>query len=406
MAPDERTRRPLGSATIISRRRFLKQTAFATAVASVPYLAGRSAALGKEQAKGADAALDRALKDLVAMEDGPPGVIAVVQRGKHRKVHTFGVRNIKSGLPMRVDDRMRIASAAKAFSGAVALSLVSEGKLSLNDTIGELLPELPEAWSEVTLRQLLNHTSGIPDFSLTPEFEEALLASLTKAPPPEELLSFVEEEELLFDPGSEYHYSNSDNIVVALMAEAATGKSYEDLLRELVYKPLGLRNTTLPRGPNLKKPFIHGYDTSQQPPEDVSELVAAGWSWASGGIVSTPADLNTFIRGYVGGKLFDERTQAKQRRVVEGGSSEPPGPGKNSAGLALFRYQTRCGTVWGHTGNTLGYTQFMAASPDGRRSATVSINSQLAPPVGDPDAFKALRRAEGLAVCAALAGKG
>jgi D-alanyl-D-alanine carboxypeptidase len=108
----------------------------------------------------------------------------------------------------------------------------------------------------------------------------------------------------------------------------------------------------------------------------------------------------------VGGKLFDERTQAKQRRVVEGGSSEPPGPGKNSAGLALFRYQTRCGTVWGHTGNTPGYTQFMAASPNGSRSVTVSINSQLAPPVGDPDAFKALRRAEGLAVCAALAGKG
>jgi D-alanyl-D-alanine carboxypeptidase len=406
MAPDERTRRPpLGSATIISRRRFLKQTAFATAVVSVPYLGG-SVAFGKEKAKSADAALVRALKDLVAMEGGPPGVIAVIQRGKHREIHTFGVANVRTGRPMRIDDRMRIASAAKAFSGAVALSLVSEGKLSLNDTIGELLPELPEAWSEVTLRQLLNHTSGIPDFSLTPEFEEALLASLTKAPPPEELLSFVEEEELLFDPGSEYHYSNSDNIVVALMAEAATGKSYEDLLRELVYKPLGLRNTTLPRGPNLKKPFIHGYDTSQQPPEDVSELVAAGWSWASGGIVSTPADLNTFIRGYVGGKLFDERTQAKQRRVVEGGSSEPPGPGKNSAGLALFRYQTRCGTVWGHTGNTLGYTQFMAASPDGRRSATVSINSQLAPPVGDPDAFKALRRAEGLAVCAALAGKG
>ena len=145
MAPDERTRRPLGSATIISRRRFLKQTAFATAVASVPYLAGRSAAFGTEQAKGADAALDRALEELVAMEDGPPGVIAVVQRGKHRKVHTFGVRNIKGGLPLRVDDRMRIASAAKAFSGAVALSLVSEGKLSLHDMIGKHLRELPEA---------------------------------------------------------------------------------------------------------------------------------------------------------------------------------------------------------------------------------------------------------------------
>jgi D-alanyl-D-alanine carboxypeptidase len=404
MSNKARTQESLGGAAIIDRRRFLKQTAMATAVVSVPYLAGKTVAFGKGNARGADAALDRALKELVAMEGGPPGVIAVVQRGQHREVHSFGVRNLKGDLPMRARDHMRIASAAKAFSGAVALSLVSEDKLSLQDTIGERLPELPKAWWEVTLRQLLNHTSGIPDFSLEPDFQKALLASLTKAPPPEELLSFVEDEDLLFDPGSEYHYSNSDNIVVALMAEAATGKSYEELLRELVYKPLGLKNTTLPRGTNLKKPFIHGYDTSQQPPEDVSEVVAAGWSWASGGIVSTPADLNDFIRGYVGGKLFDERTQAKQRRVVEGGSSEPPGPGKNSAGLALFRYQTRCGTVWGHTGNTLGYTQFMAASSTGRRSATVSINSQLTPTVGDPDAFKALRRAEGLAVCAALAG--
>ena len=404
MSNKARTQESLGGAAIIDRRRFLKQTAMATAVVSVPYLAGKTVAFGKGNARGADAALDRALKELVAMEGGPPGVIAVVQRGQHREVHSFGVRNLKGDLPMRARDHMRIASAAKAFSGAVALSLVSEGKLSLNDTIGERLPELPKAWWEVTLRQLLNHTSGIPDFSLEPDFQKALLASLTKAPPPEELLSFVEDEDLLFHPGSEYHYSNSDNIAVALMVEAATGTSYEDQLRELVYRPLGLKNTTLPRGPNLKKPFIHGYDTSQQPPEDVSEVVAAGWSWASGGIVSTPADLNDFIRGYVGGKLFDERTQAKQRRVVEGGSSEPPGPGKNSAGLALFRYQTRCGTVWGHTGNTLGYTQFMAASPNGSRSLTVSINSQLAPPVGDPDAFKALRRAEGLAVCAALAG--
>jgi D-alanyl-D-alanine carboxypeptidase len=406
MTKDAGTQRPLASATILSRRRFLKQTALATAVVSVPYLADGSAAFGKEKAKGADAALDRALKELVAMEGGPPGVIAVVQRGQHREVHTFGVANVRTGRPTRIHDRMRVASAAKAFSGAVALSLVSEGKLSLHDTIGERLPELPKDWSKVTLRQLLNHTSGIPDFSLDPDFQEALLASLTKAPPPEELLSFVRDEDLLFDPGSEYHYSNSDNIVVGLMVEAATGKSYEDQLRERVYKPLGLRKTSLPRGPNLRKPFIHGYDLSEHPPEDVSELVAAGWSWASGGIVSTPADLNDFIRGYVGGKLFDQRTRAKQRRVIEGGSSEPSGPGKNSAGLAIFRYETRCGTVWGHTGNTPGYTQFMAASPNGSRSVTVSINSQLAPPVGDPDAFKALRRAEGLAVCAALAGKG
>ena len=198
---------------------------------------------------------------------------------------------------------------------------MSKGKLSLQDTIGErkrLRELLPEDWWEVTLRQLLNHTSGIPDLLNDPGVQKALQASPKKAPPPEELLSLMKKVELLFDPGSEYHYSNSDNIVVALMVEAVTGKSYEDQLRELVYKPLGLRKTSLPRGPNLRKPFIHGYsnDPAQDPPEDVSEDLAAGWAWASGGIVSTPADLNDFIRGYVGGKLFDERTQAKQRRVI------------------------------------------------------------------------------------------
>jgi D-alanyl-D-alanine carboxypeptidase len=187
------------------------------------------------------------------------------------------------------------------------------------------------------------------------------------------------------------------------MVEDATGRTYEGQLQEQVLGPLGLRRTALPAGPNLREPFIHGYDLSEQPPADGSEFMAAGWAWASGGIVSTPADLNTFIRGYVKGRLYDLDTRAQQRRVFEGGTSDPIGQGKNSAVLGVFRYQTGCGTVWGHTGNTLGYTQFMAASPNGRRSATLSINAQIAPPVGDPDAFAAFVRAEDKAVCAALA---
>jgi len=336
-----------------------------------------------------------------------------MQRGQHREVHSFGVRNLKGDLPLRAKDRMRIASAAKAFSGAVALSLVSKGTLSLHDTIGELLSDLPDpppdTWSEVTLRQLLNHTSGLPDFTGSDGFQNAVIANPTQPDPPEKLITYaydLNKGELLFPPGTRYMYSNSDNIVVALMVEAATGRTYESQLQQQVFGPLGLRKTSLPVGPNIRKPYIHGYDVSVVPPEDGSKALAAGWAWASGGIVSTPADLNTFIRAYVRGDLFDLQTRSKQRRVIEGGGSEPPGPGKNSAGLGIFRYETSCGTVWGHTGNIPGgYTQFMAASPDGKRSATVSINSQLSPPsTGDQDAFKALRRAEGLAVCAALAG--
>jgi D-alanyl-D-alanine carboxypeptidase len=357
-------------------------------------------------AESRDAALDRALEELVAMEGGPPGAIAVIQRGRHREVHSFGVRNIKSALPLRAGDRMRQASTSKAFSGAVALSLVSKGVLSLNDNIGERLPELPTSWHKITLRQLLQHTSGLPNFTTDKDFLAALQASPKNPPPPEELLSFVEDDPLNFEPGTSYEYSNSDNIVVGLMVQAATGEPYEQQLQKQVLGPLGQMKTSLPRGANLRKPFIHGYDNdpSQNPPEDISEVLASGWFWAAGGMVSTPSDFNAFVRGYVGSDLFDLETRARQRQVFEGGRSDPPGPGKNSAGLGIFRYETRCGTVWGHTGNYPGYTQFMAASPDGRRSVTVSVNEQLSPIQGAPGIFEALRRAEGKAVCAALAG--
>ena len=136
-------------------------------LATTPVGTGEGALRGAE---GRDAALDRALKELVAMGGGPPGVIAIVQRGPHREVHSFGVRNLKGDLPMRADARMRLASTSKAFSGAVALSLVSEGKLSLNDTIGERLPNLPKSWHKITLRQLLNHTSGLPNFTEDPDY--------------------------------------------------------------------------------------------------------------------------------------------------------------------------------------------------------------------------------------------
>lgn len=349
------------------------------------------------------AALDHALDALVAMEGGPPGAIAIVQRGGVRRVHSAGVADVRTRRPIRPWDHMRVASVAKAYSGAVALSLVDRGRLMLDDTIGEHLPWLPKDWARVSLGQLLHHTSGIPDFSKDPEF----IARVTRAPRkplrPGRLLRFVADEPLLFRPGSRYAYSNSDNVAVALMARSATGRSYRGLLRDLVFAPLRLNETSLPVGFRLPRPFIHGYDVqASQPPEDVSSLFSASLAWASGGVVSTPAELNRFFRAYVGRRLFGRPTQAAQLRLVEG-SSEPPGPGRNNAGLAIFRYRTRCGTVYGHTGNTPGYTQFAAAALDGRHSVTVSVNEQLTPD-RNPVVFAALRRAELLAVCTALEG--
>jgi D-alanyl-D-alanine carboxypeptidase len=115
-----------------------------------------------------------------------------------------------------------------------------------------------------------------------------------------------------------------------------------------------------------------------------------------------PAAPNAFVRGYASGATTNEATRDAQREFVRGGKSEPPGPGRNSAGLAIFRYRTRCGTVYGHTGNTPGYTHFIAATPDGQRSTSVAVNAQITPN-SNPKRFPELRKVFELAVCAALA---
>ncbi|MEV7525184.1 serine hydrolase domain-containing protein [Streptomyces sp. NPDC091371] len=352
-----------------------------------------------------DKSLQRQLDRLVAQDDGPPGVIALLTRGERTQVYTAGVGDIATGRPPRPDDHMRIASIAKAFSGAVALRLVDQGRLSLDDTIGEVLPDQPSAWHAVTLRQLLQHTSGLPDFSTAPEFVAIISADPRHVFDSRRLLDFVAGEPLLFRPGSLYEYSNSDNIAVALMAEAVTGRRYEDLLREFVYEPLGLRRTSLPSGYLIPSPYLHGYDVRPPAePEDVSEAVGVSGVWASGGIISTPTELGAFIRAYGGPALLSEETREEQLTFRPGDSSEPAGPGTNAAGLAVFQYTTRCGVLYGHTGNFPGYTQLAATTPDGARSLTFSINTQTSK--GNKPALLArLRTVQEDFACALLKGR-
>ena len=203
----------------------------------------------------------------------------------------------------------------------------------------------------------------------------------------------------MFPPGTRYEYSNTDNIVVGLIAEQVTGQSYGDLLSALVFAPAELTQTTFPtRRISLPKPYIHGYAvTPGQPPQDLTTFLSPSGAWASGAIVSTPADLGAFIRAYLGRKFFGAAQQREQLRFVRG-SSSPPGPGTNSAGLAIFRYRTRCGTVYGHTGNFPGYVQWAAATADGTRSVTTSLN--IPAPTGA--LLKQLRSVQASAVCALL----
>ena len=214
-----------------------------------------------------------------------------------------------------------------------------------------------------------------------------------------QIIDWVRKDHLRFTPGSQYEYSNTDNIVVAMVAERVTGMSYAQLLSSLVFGPARLTQTTFPtRRLSLPAPFIHGYDVQPgKRPRDVTTFLSPSGAWASGAIVSTPADLGTFMRAYLGGRFFGMAQRRLQLRFVPG-SSSPPGPGVNSAGLAIFRYKTRCGTAYGHTGNFPGYVQWAAATADGRRSVTTSLN--IAAPTGA--LLHQLQSVQASAVCALL----
>ncbi len=370
----------------------------ATALAATP----APAALTKSER-----VLENRLDALVRLDGGPPGASVLLSRGRHRKLLRAGVADLATGTPFRRRMHMRIASVSKAFSGAVALRLVDRGRLALDDTIGERLPGLPASWSEVTLRQALGHTGGLPSYTKSQSFLDHFAANLRTPITDPEIIGFIADEPLEFPAGSRYEYSNTDNIVIAMMAEAATGTSYVRLLRRLVTGPLGLGSTELPRGWRLPRPRIDGYETLPAV-ENLTTCCAMSYVSASGGIYSTPAELTRFTRAYVGGELFGRVQRRAQFDFRRGAGSEPPGPGEQSGGLALFRYRTRCGTVFGHSGNFPGYTQFTVATRNGRRGLTFTVNRQLAPDApGElaPNVFRTLRRDYGRAVCTLLDGR-
>lgn len=347
-------------------------------------------------------ALRAALDEVIEAPLGPPGLSVLIDRRGETQVLRRGVADTKTEKAPGARLHMRIASMAKAFNGAVALSLVSEGKLGLDDTVGKWLPGVLPNAENVTLRQALQHTGGLPDYIRDEGFIDVLVADPAQYLTPLELLSFVADKGLRHKPGSKYEYSDTDNVVVGLMAEAATGLTYNQLLERYVYKPAKLERTSLPDTIKMPDPFMHGYDISDdEPPFDVSETINPALAWASGGNVSTPVGVGRFFRAYVGGDLFRGKARRAQNNFVIG-SSQPPGPGRNRATLGLFRYVTRCGTVYGHTGSFPGYRLFAASTANGKRSVVFSVNSQIVAGQGSQEVSDLIRLAQDDAVCHAL----
>jgi len=264
-------------------------------------------------------------------------VIVLVRQGNDEDVYRAGTAIVGRRQAITVSDHMRLASVSKAYSGAVALSLVDDRTLSLADTVGRWLPRLPHAWSAVTLRELLSHTSGIPDFSQSAGFRRAVGAAPFDPPPPVELLSYVTDKRLLFRPGTEFRYSNSDNVIVGLNGR---GSQRPQLRAGAPESWCSIRSASAPPPSPATRSLPLPTSTATQSthrlaPADDSEAFSAGWAWAAGGIVATPSDMSAFMRAYADGAVDGLPASSPRERYVPG-SSEPPGPGDNAVGLAVF----------------------------------------------------------------------
>ncbi len=369
------------------------------AVALAVLGAGPSSAGGAQAEPGLQGKLDA----IVRAPQGPPGVSVLITRDGKRRYLYAGAGNVRTGRPPHRTDHFRIASATKGFSSLIAVSpLLRRHGVLLDTRAGRLIPDVLPKARRVRVDQLLQHTSGLADYIRQKAFVRAFSKDPAAYLSPLRLTGFVKREPLEFTPGSRYHYSDTDNIAVGLMAERATGRSFGQLLGSEIFGPLGMDRSLLPSTVRMPEPYIRGYELEPgKAPVDVSELINPAGAWASGGIVSTPLDLARFLPKYVPAVLKASKSLTHPFRR---GSSSPPGPGRNSAGIGIFRYRTGCGTVYGHTGSFPGYRTLIAANASGTRSVVFMVNAQIVPGDGSPAVSKQITRAQAAAVCLALRG--
>ncbi|MGW2250545.1 serine hydrolase domain-containing protein [Kitasatospora sp. NPDC001660] len=316
------------------------------------------------------AALDAALAGLTAKRYTTSALGAVREHGRLAWRNATGVADLDSNAPADPGGRFRIGSVTKTFVATVLLQLVGEGRLSLDDTVESLLPgEVPNG-ANITVRQLMNHTSGLPNYTRDRAFDVHdqgwLATGRYRSYSLQDLLDIAWKYPPAFPPGTDWQYSNTNYLVVGMIIEDLTGNSWNDEVERRVIRPLGLTGTSMPDdSPFIHGPHAHGYFKMPDGPVDVTDLDPSMAGSAGAGI-STTADLTKFIGALLDGRLLPPAELAAMQQTTTHG-------GGRSYGLALLRMDTPCGTFWGHDGGIPGYNTLMLGSADGKRQFASSV---------------------------------
>jgi D-alanyl-D-alanine carboxypeptidase len=320
--------------------------------------------------------LRRLLAPVVAA--GAPGAAARVRNEHGVTQAASGAADLRAGRRMRSGLNYRAGSVTKPFVATVVLQLVAEGRISLSDTVEHWLPGILPYGDQVTIRQLLNHTSGVPENSLEPlVILYTLPGGRSRAWTPRELVALVADQPPDFPPGSAWSYSNTGYVLAAMIVEAATGRTLGQELTRRIIRPLRLHDTFFPvNRPDIPGQNARGYSLpfgQEDGPLLDFTVYNPSLAWGAGNLISDLPDLERFFRVLLGGRLLPPRLLAAMTTPVDTGM---PGHGY---GLGLDIIETPSGRLIGHGGAIPGFDNLVLTTADGRRQLGVMINEFIAP---------------------------
>ncbi len=301
----------------------------------------------------------------------------------------FSDRELKT--PMKPNDRMLAGSVGKTFAAATALQLVKEGRIGLDDRIEKYLgrepwfSRLPNA-KDITVRQLMNHSSGLVRYEFKDQFTKDLTANPEKVWKPAELITYLLDEKPPFAAGQGWDYSDTNYIVLGMIIEKVTGRRFYDEANRRLLKPLKLTDTIPQDGLRLKG-VVQGYAGANNPFGGRDAMIQDGkfainpqFEWTGGGYASTAEDLARWAKIFYEGKAFSPDLLSQ---VVDGVPAPMLG-GENRYGLGVIIRKTPLGTTYGHSGFFPGYMTDMMYFPDQKVAVAVQVNTSVGRSLGKP----------------------
>lgn len=312
------------------------------------------------------------------------GVVGVTMSVYHTQTGLWigagGKADLHNNVDMKPCNISRVGSTVKMFTATTVLKLAEEGKLNLDDKIssylqGDVINKIENA-DQATIRQLLQHSSGIYNYIQNLKFQTASLNDFIKEWKPDELLHYAYNKPAYFQMGEDVRYSNTGYIMLGMLIEKIEGKPFYKVFEEKIFNPLGLTMTTFAAEDHIPTGIVRGYIDMYSNLQVVESTYFSGWDYytADGGLISNPYDMSVFFRALMSGQIINSNSL---NEMLNWKTPKDPDPEffPISYGLGIFKIDTDKGIAYMHSGDAVGYYANMLYFPDDSTTIVYAVNS-------------------------------